>query len=676
MITKQALGNTLFGMADVGLRDKVEDYKSYILSLLFFKRLSDNYSWETENKISEHRAEWGSPPNEKQLARITADAHDYKIPEGCFWSDVRQASSEDKNQKLHDALNGIANENQSLKGVINSVRWNEPAPDGSGGKRIEPEILTTLINYLDVIDLSNRNVSVDVLGDAYEYLIKRFADENKGGTVAGQFYTPKEVVDIIVRYLKPESSDQIYDPTCGSGGFLINGAKYLKETAGDQRLVRLHGQESVWNTWAICRINMILHNLDADIKQGDTMRNPKFQVDHELETFDKIMANFPFSFENWWSNGETKKDRRGRPKTKKDGSPQLEYPPKDEFSDPYNRMTFGTPPFSNGDFAFLQHIVKSLNENGKAGVVCPQGVLFRGQPEKTEAEDGKNRKADDEYLIRRGFLGIVERASGIENIGEIIDAIVVLPGNLFYGTTIPGSILFFNKNKPAEHRGKVLMVYAGKEGWYKEESNLNILLPHDILRISTMLESWGDGDIASEFMTTQKTRLGGIITDSLNFKLNEIDEEFRLDIAEEQSKIRAIEAKIAELAEKGRATKAKENQLTKAQEKLAKILEKKQNAMTDAETEAEKERQAVDDVEKEMTAMFGDPELRKRYFAIVDAVELEENEYNLNIPRYVDTFEPEKEHDLNEAIADFENCINEEELGNKKLEAIFQAINR
>jgi len=660
MITKQALGNTLFGMADVGLRDKVEDYKSYILSLLFFKRLSDNYSWETENKISEHRAEWGKTPNEKQLARITADAHDYKIPEGCFWQDVREASRDDKNQKLHDALNGIANENQALKGVINSVRWNEPAPDGSGGKRIDPAILTSLINYLDVMDLSNRNVSVDVLGDAYEYLIKRFADENKGGTVAGQFYTPKEVVDIIVRYLKPEASDQIYDPTCGSGGFLINGAKYMKETSGDQRLVRLHGQESVWNTWAICKINMILHNLDADIRQGDTMRDPKFKEAHDLETFDKIMANFPFSFENWWNNGTPKLDRRGRPKTKKDGSPQLEYPSKDEFSDPYNRMTFGTPPFSNGDFAFLQHIVKSLNETGKAGVVCPQGVLFRGQPEKTEEEDGQNRKADDEYLIRRGFLGLVERTGGIENIGEIIDAIVVLPGNLFYGTTIPGSILFFNKNKPEDRRGKVLMVYAGKEGWYKEESNLNVLLPHDILRISTMLESWGDGDIAAQFMTTQKTRLNGIIADNLEFKLNEIDEEFRLDIAEQESKIETLEEQIAKLTEKGRAAKAKENQLGKAREKLAKINEKKQNAVTDAETEADKERQAVDDVETEMTAMFGDADLRKRYFAIVDAEELEENEYNLNIPRYVDTFEPEEEIDLNEAISDFEIAVQDE----------------
>lgn len=338
----------------------------------------------------------------------------------------------------------------------------------------------------------------------------------------------------------------------------------------------------------------------------------------------------------------------------------MEYPPKDEFSDPYNRMTFGTPPFSNGDFAFLQHIVKSLNENGKAGVVCPQGVLFRGQPEKTEAEDGQNRKADDEYLIRRGFLGMVERAGGNENIGEIIDAIVVLPGNLFYGTTIPGSILFFNKNKPAERRGKVLMVYAGKEGWYKEESNLNVLLPHDILRISTMLESWGDDEIAAEFMIAQKTRLNGIIADNMEFKLNEIDEEFRLDIAEEQSKIRAIEAKIAELTAKGKAIKAKENQLTKAQEKLAKILEKKQIAVAEAETEAEKERQAVDDVETEMTTVFTDPELRKRYFAIVDADELEENEFNLNIPRYVDTFEPEEEIDLKEAIGDFESAVQEE----------------
>jgi len=434
MITKQALGNTLFGMADI-LRDKVEDYKSYILSLLFFKRLSDNYTWEIEHGIQEHIREYGVEPNEKQKQKIIKDKHDFTIPEGCFWKNVREVSPDKKNDTLNKAVIAIADANAALKGIINTVRWNEPSPDGSGGKKLHPEVLSLLISYLDAVDLSNRNAPVDVLGDAYEYLIKRFADENKNGTTAGQFFTPPEVVDIIVRYLKPQKGNTLYDPTCGSGGFLINAAKYIKQRTGTQKNIRLFGQEDVWNTWAIVNINMILHGLDAQIKKGDTLKDPKFtEEDNDLtiKTFDLVMANFPFSQENWWKNGKPKKDKKGKPVTKKDGSPQLNYPDKADFNDPYDRFDYGIPPFSNGDFAFLQHIVASMNETGKAGVVCPQGVLFRGQPEKTEEEDGQNRKADDEYLIRRGFLQGMANIDGefVQNV-NIIDAIVVLPGNLF-----------------------------------------------------------------------------------------------------------------------------------------------------------------------------------------------------------------------------------------------------
>lgn len=653
MITKQALGNTLWGMADI-LRDKVEDYKSYILTLLFFKRLSDNYYWETENKVSDFEAEYGRVPNEKQLETITKEAHDFKIPKGHFWKNVRESSQEKKNEALDKAVNAIADANPTLKGIINTVRWNEPSPDGSGGKKLSPQVLIQLINYLDVVDLSNSNTSVDVLGDAYEYLIKRFADENKGGTTAGQFYTPQEVVDIIVCYLKPKEGNQVYDPTCGSGGFLINSAKYVQEHYYEKKKVRLFGQEDVWNTWAIANINMILHGLDATIKKEDTLLHPQFlDENHEVQRFDLVMANFPFSTENWWKNGEPKRDKKGRPVLKKDGSPQLQYPSKDEFSDQYNRFKYGIPPFSNGDFAFIQHIVASINETGKAGVVCPQGVLFRGQPEKTEEEDGQNRKADDEFLIRRGLLGFMERSGKIKNIGEIIDAVVMLPPNLFYGTTIPGSILFFNKNKPSEHKGKVLMVYAAKEGWHKEESNLNVLLPHDILRISTLLEAWGDIEVAKQFITSQKTRLFRIIQEKLDFKLDKIEKEYAEDIE-------FLEKRIAGWEGNGKAGKGQQKALENTKVKLTALLEKKQNRINDSNDAANKERQAIDDVEKELLTVFADPELRKRYFTIVDMEELKENEFNLNIPRYVDTFEPEEEIDLKEAIEDLKRAVETE----------------
>lgn len=684
MITKQALGSTLFGMADI-LRDKVEDYKAYILSLLFFKRLSDNYEWETENGIKEFIKENGREPSDAEKRIIINEKHDFKIPKGCFWKDVRDASPDKKNQKLHEAVNGIADANIDregkavLKGVINTVRWNEPAPDGSGSKKLSPQVLTALVSYLDAVDLSNKNASVDVLGDAYEYLIKRFADENKGGTMAGQFYTPQEIVDVIVRYLKPQKNNTVYDPTCGSGGFLINAAKYCRANYNNHKAVRLFGQEDVWNTWAIANINMILHGLDARIEKGDTLLDPKFkEEDNELsiKQFDLVMANFPFSQENWWKNGEPKRDKKGKVVNKKDGSPQLEYP-KDGMTDPYERLVYGQPPFSNGDFAFLQHIVASLKDDGKAGVVCPQGVLFRGQPEKTEEEDGQNRKADDEYLIRRGFLqGKVDSNGEFTEMHNIIDAIVVLPGNLFYGTSIPGAILFINKNKTENRKDKVLMVYAAKEGWYKEEANMNTLQPHDILRISTILESWGDLETAKAWIDSQKLRLKTLIQEDLDFKFLEIEEEYADDLELQTRKLEKAQKVIADKKAKGeKPTKSQLKAVATAQNALDKTTNEKDGKIITAQEQAIKERQAIDDVEQELITMLQDPEQRKRYFAIADMEELEENEFNLNIPRYVDTFEPEEEIDLKQAITEFKAILGKETALDKSIDELLKVLN-
>lgn len=680
MITKQALGNTLFGMADI-LRDKVEDYKAYILSLLFFKRLSDNYLWEIENSVKEFEQKNNREPNEAERKLLIKKKHDFIIPDGCFWEDVRTATAIEKNKKLNDAVNGIAdvnkdpNGNFTLKGIINTVRWNEPAPDGSGGTKLAPEVLTSLINYLTPVDLSNRNASVDVLGDAYEYLIKRFADENKGGTTAGQFYTPQEVVDIIVRYLKPQKNESIYDPTCGSGGFLINSAKYAKEKYGSQRDVRVFGQENVWNTWAICNINMILHGMYANVKQGDTILAPKFvEEDNPLQirTFNKVMANFPFSQENWAKNGAPKKDKNGKPVKKKDGSPQLEYA--QEYSDNYNRLTYGLPPYSNGDFMFLQHIIASVEDGGKAGVVCPQGVLFRGQPEKTEEEDGQNRKADEEYNIRRGMLTGVLKDGTV--VGEnIIDAIVVLPDNLFYGTTIPGSILFINKNKPKERKNKVLMVYAAKEGWYREDANMNVLEPQDILRISTILESWGDAEVAKEWISEQKIRLFNNIQEELESRLNDIEEQYEDSFAAAEKRLAKAQSAVDEKVKNGKKPTASDTKaLEAAQTALEKLQTDKEAKIAECHDWAKKSRDKIDAVETELMSMLADPELRRRYFSVVDLDEIAENEYNLNIPRYVDTFEPEEEIDLAQAIADYQAAAKAESEVDTLLNSLLQTL--
>ena len=678
MITKQALGNLLFGMADI-LRDKVEDYKSYILSLLFYKRLSDNYPWETEHNIEQFKRDFNREPSARQMEAI-ARMHHFIIPKGCFWEDVRNAPIDKKNEALDNAVAAIADQNVDkngkyiLKGIINTVRWNEPAPDGSGRKKLDPEVLSNLINYLGAVDLSNKNVTVDVLGDAYEYLIKRFADENKGGTMAGQFYTPQEVVDIIVRYLKPQENETIYDPTCGSGGFLLNAAKYVQSNNYSKKSVRLYGQELVWNTWAICNINMILHGLNASIEQGDTIREPKFKDDVnplQIRTFDKVMANFPFSLENWAQNGEPKKDKKGKSVLKKDGTPQLEY--KKGFIDSYNRLIYGIPPYSNGDFAFLQHIIASINEKGKAGVVCPQGVLFRGQPEKTEEEDGQNRKADVEYLIRRGFLQGIGFAEHI----NIIDAIVVLPSNLFYGTTIPGAIIFFDRNKPAERKNKVLMVYAAKKGWYREDANMSVLEPQDVLRISTMLESWGDIDKAKAWIAKRKVQLFNMIQSDFEFTISEIEKDTADDISAKTEKLDKAKQIVKDKEEKGKQpTKSELKALETNQNALDKLLADKTAKMNAAKESADKQRKSIDDVEIELLQMFADSELRKRYFAIVDMDDIEENEFNLNIPRYVDTFEPEEQIDLQQAIRDFQEAINTESETMKSLNELLKTLTK
>ena len=731
MITKQQLGSFLWGMADI-LYGKVEDYKSYILTLLFYKRLSDNYTWEEKDKVAEFEQEYGKSPNKKQLTKILAKSHQFVIPKGHFWSDVARAALDEKNEKLHNAVNAIADENPPLKGIINAVKWNEAAPDGSGGKRLHPKILQELINHLDSKNFANNNVPLDILGHAYEYLIKRFADENKGGTTAGQFYTPPEVVELMVRFLSPQNGMRVYDPTCGSGGFLIKAADYVKEKNGEIKGLRLYGQETVWNTWAIATMNLMLHGLEGEIKQGDTLQNPKFTTDGRIDPFDVVLANFPFSLENWAGNGTPKKDKKGKAVLNKDGSPKYDYPAKDTYVDPYNRLHFGTPNFTNGDFAFLQHIIASLEPDGVAGVVCPNGVLFKGQPEKTEEEDGQNRKADDDYLIRRGF---------IEGIGtdkkNIIDAIVALPENVFYGNTIPGAIVFFNKNKPKERKDKILMVWGAKKGWYKEEPDQNVLRPQDVMRLLVQLLSYGNIKKAKQIIPEQEQRLFAMVDDHLDFKLLEIndkysDEEaelsglqsellqakayteadnesteltlqdgtilnaqihkgrFELSLKDQRKKSIPVnqkgELEILYGAEqiiktklkagnKATITKSNINKIEKRIEKLEKIIQGKESDIAEAQEEANREKAAIQKVSKEMLKVFADPEQRRKYFALVEMDEIIENEYNLNLPRYIDTVEPEMQIPIAEARAELKAALQAEKKAEKKLNKLIEILN-
>ena len=372
-LTQQKLERHLWGAADI-LRGKIDssDYKHYIFGLLFFKRLSDVWEEEYELRMAEY--------NDSELA-ADPDEHRFHIPQGAFWGDVRK-KTKDIGTELNNAFNSIEDANLRLQGIFQDVDFNNK-------ERFPDETLERLLQHFDKYRLRRSDVAADMLGNAYEYLIAQFADD--AGKKGGEFYTPKQVVKLIVEILEPDVSMSVYDPTCGSGGMLLEAFHSIERQGKNAKSIRLYGQEMNLNTWAICKMNLFLHDIeDAKILRGDTLRDPKHRVgdSKSLMTFDRVIANPPFSLKDW-----------GHEVWNKDGG------------EPYSRDTYGCPPKSYGDLAFVQHMVASLNEQGKMGVVLPHGILFRGGAE------GK---------IRKGLL---------EN--DFVEAVIGLANNLFYGTGYP-----------------------------------------------------------------------------------------------------------------------------------------------------------------------------------------------------------------------------------------------
>jgi len=500
-ITQQQLEAHLWGAANI-LRGKTagQDYKNYILSLMFYKRLCDQWENEADEAIAELEKQQGRSFTDKEKAVFRARGeHRFSIPQGSRWGDV-VAVSENIGEKLTGAMNSIANANEELRGVF-TVDWNQPAPDASGKKLIPNEVVHALIQHFDAIDLSNESVQPDILGRAYEYLIKQFADD--AGAKAGEFFTPPEVVDILVRTLEPKPADTVYDPTCGSGGMLIHSADFLREKGHNALDARFFGQEMNWGNYAIGKINSVLHGLEADIRGGaSTITDPQFVSNGTVNKFSVILANFPFSDEFWWLKPEQQTDdKKKREKLKK------EVFGKEGYKDPYGRFGRGTgfksPPPGYGDYAFILHIVASLSDAGRAGVVCPQGVLFRGQPE-VEEETGefddegipivRRRKADDEHLIRQALLE-----------ARLIDAVIALPLNVFYGAGVPACLLILRKDRPPERHDQVLLIYAARH--YRDLSNQNELRPQDVMRILVHYHAYGDPTRVGDLVAGQSTRI-------------------------------------------------------------------------------------------------------------------------------------------------------------------------
>jgi type I restriction enzyme M protein len=412
-INLETLKSHLWESANI-LRGSIDasDYKNYIFGMLFLKRLSDVFDEESERLKEEKHVDLNDPDN-----------YSFYVPERAHWSYLKTLT-----QNLGEAINkadeALEESNpETLEGVLSAVDFNDK-------DRLPDVTLSALIAHFSSLPLANKDLeNPDILGDAYEYLIAQFADD--AGKKGGEFYTPKEVVTLLVEILDPREKMRICDPACGSGGMLVQSVYHLGEIGQNPKNISLFGQERNIGTWAICKMNMLLHGLSGSrLEKGDTLRSPKLiREDGKLTEFDIVIANPPFSLKNW-------------------GYEEAQH-------DPYRRFRFGIPPKGYGDYAFVQHMIATVNSNGRVGVVLPHGVLFRGGAE------GRIRK------------GILEE--------DLLEAVIGLPGNLFFGASIPACLFIVNKNKPAERKGKVFFLYGAND--YLEGKNQNKLRKEDIKKI-------------------------------------------------------------------------------------------------------------------------------------------------------------------------------------------------
>lgn len=423
--TSQKLFSHLFEACNI-LRGPInqDEYKSYVTPILFFKRLSDVYDEERQAALEESGGdeEYASFP----------ENHRFVIPDGCHWQDVREASV-DVGVAIVNAMNGIERANpDTLSGVFSSfddANWTDKT-------KLSDERLKNLIEHMSKIKVGNNNYSADVMGDSYEFLIKKFADLSKKN--AGEFYTPRSIVKLMIMLLAPQAGESVYDPACGTGGMLIEAIRYMK---GDKRTYgRIYGQEKNLATSAIARMNLFLHGAkEFQVTQGDTLRSPNYLYRGSLQTFQCVVANPPFSLKNW-------------------GAEQFA-------SDIYGRNIWGCPTDSNGDFAWLQHMVKSMDpKTGRCAVVLPQGVLFRS------GKEGEIRKQ------------LVE--------SDKLECIITLTGGIFYSTGVSACILFLNNDKPAQHHGKVCMIDASEI--YTPQRAQNIMTENDIQKVYALYTAYED----------------------------------------------------------------------------------------------------------------------------------------------------------------------------------------
>ncbi|KLE17140.1 type I restriction-modification system subunit M [Clostridium sp. C8] len=489
-LTLQELESKLWQCADI-LRGELTgaEYKDYIFGMLFLKRINDEFDEEKEARKKEFTEDGLDKEEIQELLEDSSIYESFFVPEQARWSKLKDLTL-NIGPELDKAFKAIEDEpkNSELIGVLSTTNYNDK-------EKVPDKKLSQLLILFSTINLANSNLeSDDMLGDAYQYLIKQFADQ--GGKKGGEFYTPTEVVKVLVNILKPEEGDRIYDPTCGSGGMLIQSIEYVKKHGGNPKNLSLFGQEINLSTWAICKMNMLFHGAKgADIQKGDTIRDPKHTEGGALKVFDKVLANPPFSLKNW-------------------GVEEAE-------SDAFHRFNYGIPPKSYGDLAFVEHMLSSLNMKGKMASVVPHGVLFRGSAE------GK---------IRAGFIN-----------DDLIEAVIGIPQNIFYGTGIPAAILVLNKAKAEERKGKVLFIDGSND--FGKEKVKNVLRNEDIEKIVNTFSNFKDVEKYASIVDIETIKENDC---NLNISryVDTTEEEEQVDIQRVLGEIAELEKKEAETKNK------------------------------------------------------------------------------------------------------------------------------
>ena len=414
-ISQADLESYLWGAATL-LRGTIDagEYKSFIFPLLFLKRLSDVYDEEVEAALQESEGD--------EEYALLPEQHRFQVPDGAHWVDIRTTAS-NVGAAISKAMREIERANLRLTAVFGDAPW-------TNKDRLPDATLRDLVEHYSGVTLSITNVPEDELGVAYEFLIKKFADDS--GHTAAEFYTNRTLVHLMARMLDVLPGESVYDPTCGTGGMLLSAADELRQQGKEHRTLRLYGQERNLTTSAIARMNLFLHGIeDFEVVRGDTLAQPAFLEGDHLRRFDVVLANPPYSIKAW--------DRTAWQ------------------SDPWGRNRFGTPPQGRADYAFWQHILASLNsKTGRCAILFPHGVLFR----------------DEESEMRQKMVE-----------ADLIDAVIGMGPNLFYNSPMEACIVICRASKPADHKGRVLFVDAVDQ--VTRERAQSFLTPGHTARISS-----------------------------------------------------------------------------------------------------------------------------------------------------------------------------------------------